>query len=665
MNYVALAILAVLVVGFAVSAILSFIASIASSAAKAIGEVKTITTVEFSRALARMRGKLAQRIGRAGQAGAEIEVFEPRLRAAVPERYSEGQLEECKNRYRRKASPVLPPTISVPTFPAVPDVLAVPAPLFRVGSTLSLPEDDIRELLADLPTSCSVPATLKKMAAADELAVPEWKPPSDFPAPPKEIASAQLERQQISLCLPLYRHEPGASALRAWVVEKLNTVVWAVHQERILAFQEEKERVQKNYEAEVVRQNAATLAYKCESSAWEAVKAEVESIRQAAEAEYRSKAESARLVYKDRKERYERQFEEASKRLEEFWNRVKRREPAAVCRLFNIAVASVVTPPVFPREWLFEYDAGEDILILDLRLPDFERIQITKEVALKRETKTKPVTVKEQKQLAETASCLYLLRVLHDVVHQDAQGVVKAVALNGWVEYVDATTGKDRSIVVISIFAEKQQLLGIDISRVDPVKCIASLGGRFAGIQHGYVAIAPIVRLNRHDDRVIEGSDILSGLPTGTNLAAMDWEEFEHLIRQLFEKVFSGPGIDVKVTRASRDRGVDAIVFDPDPIRGGKTVIQAKRYINTVDLSAVRDLYGTVVNEGANKGILVTTSSFGADAYEFSKDKNLTLLSGRELLGLLEQHGYHYRIDLEEARRMHALAASASQSESS
>lgn len=132
----------------------------------------------------------------------------------------------------------------------------------------------------------------------------------------------------------------------------------------------------------------------------------------------------------------------------------------------------------------------------------------------------------------------------------------------------------------------------------------------------------------------------------------MDWEEFEHLIRQLFEKVYSGPGIDVKVTRASRDRGVDAIVFDPDPIRGGKTVIQAKRYVNTVDLSAVRDLYGTVVNEGANKGILVTTSAFGPDAYEFSKDKNLTLLSGRELLGLLEQHGYHYRIDMEEARRI-------------
>ena len=77
----------------------------------------------------------------------------------------------------------------------------------------------------------------------------------------------------------------------------------------------------------------------------------------------------------------------------------------------------------------------------------------------------------------------------------------------------------------------------------------------------------------------------------------------------------------VKITQASRDGGVDAIAFDPDPIRGGKIVIQAKRYTNVVSVSAVRDLYGTVVNEGATKGILVTTSGYGHDAYDFAKGK--------------------------------------------
>ena len=95
---------------------------------------------------------------------------------------------------------------------------------------------------------------------------------------------------------------------------------------------------------------------------------------------------------------------------------------------------------------------------------------------------------------------------------------------------------------------------------------------------------------------------------------------------------------------------MDAVAFDPDPIRGGKIVIQAKRYTNVVGVSAVRDLYGTVINEGATKGILVTTSNFGNDAYEFIKDKPLTLMNGAQLLGLLQTHGHKARINLKEAK---------------
>ncbi|BAS27811.1 hypothetical protein LIP_1970 [Limnochorda pilosa] len=63
-------------------------------------------------------------------------------------------------------------------------------------------------------------------------------------------------------------------------------------------------------------------------------------------------------------------------------------------------------------------------------------------------------------------------------------------------------------------------------------------------------------------------------------------------------------------------------------------------------------MYGTVINEGANKGILVTTADFGPDAYEFTKGKPLTLLNGANLSALLEKHGHRARIDLREARQV-------------
>ena len=105
------------------------------------------------------------------------------------------------------------------------------------------------------------------------------------------------------------------------------------------------------------------------------------------------------------------------------------------------------------------------------------------------------------------------------------------------------------------------------------------------------------------------------------------------------------------MTQASRDGGVDAVAFDPDPIRGGKIVIQAKRYTGVVGVSAVRDLWGTISHEGAMKGILVTTSEYGPDAYEFARGKPITLLNGGKLLHLLEKHGHRARINIAEARK--------------
>src|SRR5579862_9274583 len=97
-------------------------------------------------------------------------------------------------------------------------------------------------------------------------------------------------------------------------------------------------------------------------------------------------------------------------------------------------------------------------------------------------------------------------------------------------------------------------------------------------------------------------------------------------------------GLETRQTQASRDGGVDCVAWDNRPILGGKVIIQAKRYKNTVGVSAVRDLFGTVHNEGASKGILVTTSGYGKAAFDFAAGKPIELLDGGNLLYLLQQH---------------------------
>jgi restriction system protein len=50
------------------------------------------------------------------------------------------------------------------------------------------------------------------------------------------------------------------------------------------------------------------------------------------------------------------------------------------------------------------------------------------------------------------------------------------------------------------------------------------------------------------------------------------------------------------------------------------------------------------MNEGANKGILVTTSGYGPDAFDFARDKPIELIDGGGLLYLLDQVGVQARI---------------------
>jgi restriction system protein len=64
----------------------------------------------------------------------------------------------------------------------------------------------------------------------------------------------------------------------------------------------------------------------------------------------------------------------------------------------------------------------------------------------------------------------------------------------------------------------------------------------------------------------------------------------------------------------------------------------SKRYKNTVGVSSVRDLFGTMHNEGASKGILVTTSGYGKAAYDFANGKPIELITGGNLLHLLKEH---------------------------
>ncbi len=312
-------------------------------------------------------------------------------------------------------------------------------------------------------------------------------------------------------------------------------------------------------------------------------------------------------------------------------------------------------PDCVPKKFKLDYNPETGILILEYSLPSLDKMPRIKDVKyIQSQSKFVENYLPDSaiNKLYDNVIYQIALRTVDELYNADIAMALEAIVFNGWVVSTDKATGKKIDACIISVMANRSEFLSLNLWSVDPKICFKHLKGIGSSKLFSLTPIAPVLTISREDKRFISSYAVADGLGESNNLATMDWEDFEHLIRELFEKEFAQFGGEVKVTQASRDGGVDAVAFDPNPIRGGKIVIQAKRYTNTVGVAAVRDLFGTVMNEGATKGILVTTADYGPDAYEFAKGKPLTLLSGSNLLHLLEKHGHKATINLKEAKQI-------------
>jgi len=340
--------------------------------------------------------------------------------------------------------------------------------------------------------------------------------------------------------------------------------------------------------------------------------------------------------------------------IEAFRARYEAKEPDAIAAYCDMVLANSEYPDCLPKEFDVDFNHDTRMLVVNCKLPAPSDIPTLSEIKYVQSTDSfseKHLSEVNVARLYDELVYQIALRTLNELLEGDQISALTGVVFNGFVTAVDRGTGNEVTACIISIQSSREALRAINLSRVDPKACFRQLKGIGSSKLHSITPVAPIINLRREDERFIPSYGVAEGLNEGVNLAAMDWQDFEHLIREIFEKEFTSSGGEVRVTQASRDGGVDAVAFDPDPIRGGKIVIQAKRYAHTVGVSAVRDLYGTLMNEGATKGILVTTSDYGPDAYEFAGGKPITLLNGSNLLYLLERHGTKAHINLVEARQ--------------
>lgn len=123
-----------------------------------------------------------------------------------------------------------------------------------------------------------------------------------------------------------------------------------------------------------------------------------------------------------------------------------------------------------------------------------------------------------------------------------------------------------------------------------------------------------------------KASDVLDG---------MSWREFEMLVGEGFR--LQGYQV-VETGRGGADGGVDLVLTRPGKNGGEKFLVQCKQWrAFKVGVDVVRELYGVMAAKGATGGFVVTSGRFTADAISFASGRNVTLVDGPKLHGMLRQ----------------------------
>ena len=118
-------------------------------------------------------------------------------------------------------------------------------------------------------------------------------------------------------------------------------------------------------------------------------------------------------------------------------------------------------------------------------------------------------------------------------------------------------------------------------------------------------------------------------------LDGMSWREFEMLVGEGFR--MQGYQV-VETGGGGADGGVDLVLSKPSKSGGEKFLVQCKQWrAFKVGVDVVRELYGVMAARGATGGFVVTSGRFTDDAISFASGRNVTLVDGPKLHGLLRQ----------------------------
>jgi restriction system protein len=117
-------------------------------------------------------------------------------------------------------------------------------------------------------------------------------------------------------------------------------------------------------------------------------------------------------------------------------------------------------------------------------------------------------------------------------------------------------------------------------------------------------------------------------------LLDLSTRQFENLT----ERFYHALGYETWLTKPTRDGGRDIVAKIHSGAKHEFILIECKRSSGSIGIGVVRNLFGVIDYERANRGVIVTSGKFTRDAQMFADDTSIQLISGDEFVLLLNEH---------------------------
>ena len=272
----------------------------------------------------------------------------------------------------------------------------------------------------------------------------------------------------------------------------------------------EEERLERDEEEHEARVTEAKRAYNEEVARYnEAARLYNEGLRTAQEKWHRAFA-----AWRKRRDDFLAAQKAHNQKVAEFARRYQTADPEIVTEYCELVLQRSKYPDLFPGDFDVRFIPQDGTLIVEFGLPSPASIPSPKSaryIATRDTIEATDYKPAEKARIYEKVLCQTALRTIHELYEADTAVALRRIAFNGWTRSVDPATGKDISACIVSVLANREDFIRIDLSRVDPEKCIQNLGAVVSANLRELTPVAPFLGITGRPARSTEGREVLTG----------------------------------------------------------------------------------------------------------------------------------------------------------